>query len=151
MTNEELLKIYSQYLPYGLNCKFDFPLDENINSVQMTLLGIEKSFEEDIWVGLFGEFGEIELNKFKPILRPLSDLTKEIEHKGERFVPMEKLAETFSMNTVEYNFIRENIGNFDFIIFNSLRYIVAQKLLEYHFDIFGLLDKNLAINKNDLK
>jgi len=30
-------------------------------------------------------------NGIKPILHPLSDLTKEIEHNGERFVPMEEM------------------------------------------------------------
>ena len=28
-------------------------------------------------------------SKFKPILHPLSDLTKEIEHKGEMFIPVD--------------------------------------------------------------
>ncbi|OPC11948.1 hypothetical protein BAX93_05455 [Elizabethkingia meningoseptica] len=31
--------------------------------------------------------------KFIPLLRPMSDLTKEITHNGEKFVPMEKLAQ----------------------------------------------------------
>lgn len=31
-------------------------------------------------------------NAVKPILRPMSDLTKEITHRGETFVPMVKLA-----------------------------------------------------------
>lgn len=32
------------------------------------------------------------LNDIKPLLRPLSDLTKEIEHNGEKFVPILELA-----------------------------------------------------------
>ncbi|MVW93664.1 hypothetical protein FCL53_17010 [Elizabethkingia meningoseptica] len=33
------------------------------------------------------------LQEIKPILRPMSDLTEEITHGGETFVPMEKLAQ----------------------------------------------------------
>lgn len=29
-----------------------------------------------------------ELDRIKPYLRPLSDLTKEIEHNGEKFIPL---------------------------------------------------------------
>jgi hypothetical protein len=40
----------------------------------------------------WSEVGMWLLEKQMPILRPLSDLTKEIEHKGERFVPIVELA-----------------------------------------------------------
>jgi hypothetical protein len=71
------LKHLAPYLPYGLNCE----LDTNVHSI---LIGLEKSFSNDSFVGRFDEFGEHNLWQFKPILRPLSDLTKEIEVNGER-------------------------------------------------------------------
>ena len=60
------LKHLAPYLPYGLNgIHGDKRIDFN---------------SANIWV--------FTLNA-KPIFRPLSDLTKEIEHNGEKFVPME--------------------------------------------------------------
>jgi len=84
-------------------------------------------------------------------LRPLSSLIKEIEYKGERFVPLGNLWE-------------ETLGQVDNItyddhFFNSdmqttwiseenvlqLEYIVVEKLIEWHFDVFGLIEKGLAV------
>lgn len=50
-----------------------------------------------------GEYNEYSLpyilkNQVKPILRPLSDLTKEIEVNGERFVPIVELAKIHDSN-----------------------------------------------------
>ncbi len=68
-----------------------------------------------------------------PILHKLSDLTKVIEHNGEKFVPRNK----FYGNPLDYK-IREN------------SYDVVQKLIEWHFDVYNLIDKNLAIDINTL-
>lgn len=76
----------------------------------------------------------------KLILRPLSDLTKEVEHNGERFVPNDKLLE----------FYGEEIDNYSLPLkLNS--YILIQQLFEWHFDVFGLIEKGLAIDINTLK
>lgn len=81
--------------------------------------------------------------EFKPILRPLSDLTKEIEHNGEKFVPSEKLAfHLFEKSDREY-YLNGGI--------NGVPFWVSQKYFEWHFDVFGLIEKGLAINKNDIK
>lgn len=55
-------------------------------------------------VNLTGDlYADIENNTFnatfKPILHPLSDLTREIEHKGERVVPIVELANKCFNNT----------------------------------------------------
>ena len=67
--------------------------------------------------------------QFYPILRPISDLSKEIEHNGEKFIPKEI-------------FIRDN---------ESLTsYDGVTTLCEWHFDIFGLIKKGLAVDINTL-
>ncbi len=122
------IKEIAPYLPYDLEVLYKdrFVTDLTIHTINFIL-------KEDC----------------KLVLRPLSDLTKEIEHNGERFVPMIKLAELFEMNTIEYGVIATNIPNP-----NSewgigyVRYEAVQKLLEWHFDIFGLIDKNLAVDFN---
>jgi hypothetical protein len=74
----------------------------------------------------------------KPLLRPLSDLTKEIEQKGEKFVPI-----------LQYHYLRfDEISTFkggeNHLIFMQVR--EYQILLELHFDVFGLIEKGLAID-----
>ena len=85
-------------------------------------------------------------NHYKPILRPLSDLTKEIEVNGEKFVPIQKLGELFEMSVIEYCFIEQNPE----LILGGARYVVVNKLLEWHFDVFGLIPQGSAIDINTL-
>ena len=75
-----------------------------------------------------------------PIIRPLSDLTKEIEHKGVTFIPVEKLGwgNYFSKSNVE-------------MAIDNLSLHEALKLIEWHFDIAGLTDKNEAVDYHTLE
>lgn len=70
----------------------------------------------------------------KPLLRPMSDLTKEITHEGERFVPtlaLDKL-NCFPVSDTE----------------KALRYY--DKLNEWMFDYRNLIYAGLAIDVNTL-
>lgn len=77
----------------------------------------------------------------KPILRPLSDIEKQIDHNGEKFVPMERLT---NMAFVNYEMglltIDKDMSLKDYF-----------KLLKWHFDVFGLIENGLAIDINTLK
>ena len=131
------LKHISPYLPYGLilwdnvtQSKFDLDC-ENISNV------LEDS---------------LNLNTIKPILRPFSDLTKEIEVNGEKFVPMNKL-----LMGVGYNYPQECydqdkawVLNEAYRALGELPHRKVQKLFEWHFDIFGLIEIGLAIDINSL-
>jgi hypothetical protein len=80
-------------------------------------------------------------DSFKPICRPLSDLTKPIEHNGEVFVPINKLP---------------IIGNECINLINDIetgwiRFKEVQKLIEWHFDLAGLIEKGEAIDVNTLE
>jgi len=83
-------------------------------------------------------------------LRPLSDLTKEIEVNGERFVPIEWMNEEIP-NTPGFDFIRKMDFPFKYLPSTIIEYCVMEKLIEWHFDVFGLIDRGLAININELK
>lgn len=76
---------------------------------------------------------------FKPICRPLSDLTKPIEHKGEKFVPMDRIA-IYNPNNLYYC-----------ILTGIVEWIVVTKLIEWHFDIADLISKGEAIDVNTLE
>lgn len=74
---------------------------------------------------------------FKPLLRPLSDLYKEIEINGDKFVPIEKL-------NIPYQLMinKNNIQN--------MPYKTVEKFLEWHFDLFNLIERGLAIDLNSI-
>jgi len=87
------LKHLAPYLPYGLNghCSGHVidPYGKNTTIVTL-LIGISGE-----WIDTCDkEIGQCSwlFPDFYPILHPLSDLTKEIEHNGERFVPLIELA-----------------------------------------------------------
>lgn len=94
----------------------------------------------------------------KLMLHPLSDLTKEIEHKGEKFIPIEKLKNIYEAEIGEIANI--NYHNIDgFTLFGtqiddsyeiSMPYKIYERLFEWHFDVFGLIPEELALDINDL-
>lgn len=188
MTKEEFLAFS---LPYRLKCNDRNPLDKT--SVY-TYCGV-----------FYGQDKENNYENVKPILHPLSDLTKEIDHNGERFIPMVRLFEYLQTNHFSDNpllklvkFNKDNIISCEFkkyenvkmsdcilkhtvkfnddnIEIHSFRYEcdihrfinrnetqrrplgipyqldLFQKLIEWHFDIGGLIDKNEAIDVNTLE
>src|SRR5690625_2172998 len=80
------LKHIAPYLPYGLNVTFEG--DDYIHEVaglNITERGVEL-------ISPFEHWGTARIEDCMPILRPLSDLTKEIEHNGVRITMMEEIA-----------------------------------------------------------
>lgn len=101
---------------------------------------------EDEAMGLvWMEMGKYNLS---PLLRPLSDLTKEIIHNGETFVPLNEI-KTLSVNIEYYeNHIKPYLSPLtEFLITtkNHLPSWVTEKLCEWHFDVFGLIGRGLAL------
>jgi hypothetical protein len=86
-------------------------------------------------------------DRFKMILRPISDLTKEIELDGKKFIPIEGMFLPCGERELLEGWAEDNkcwIGQ-------QLTYLPYQMLFSMHFDIFNLIEQNLAININDLK
>lgn len=152
------LKYFTPYLPYKLRVK-SFDIFEGDPIFEMSTYSFNGEIRKASlkWV--------IEDN-FKPILRPMSDLTELIEIDGEKFIPIDYLNQGnlsvdedflpvlegdwedgfryqnystdcggYSVNSVSFNFTLS----------------VYEKLLEWHFDIFGLIEKGIAIDINTLK
>lgn len=199
------------YLPYGLKAKLSqegvFNLDSeyrNEYAYRICTITDFTTYSKDLGGSIkvdktkdyrfdFDSLSEIEI-----ILRPLSDLIKEIEVNGEKFVPLQKLCRLFAYNeqykkdwifNSEENYAfnggsNRNNFNKDLIYFCSasdpitnrefgyysiskkfylknnrdkedLTYVVnqydaMQKLFEWHFDVFGLIEAGLAIDINTL-
>ena len=84
-----------------------------------------------------------------PILRPLSDLIKEIEHNGDMFFPIDELNNICDDELDRYNdyFDEENTIELDWF---QEPFIIFKKLIEWHFDIADLISKGEAIDVNTL-
>src|SRR6478736_9984112 len=130
------LKHLAGYLPYGLK---GISTEEN--------LGIEivkgySIYGKNDTICLATNVDDIDLELFKPILRPLSDLTKEIEVNGEKFVPLDELWKYHNFSAMRWGDIETDPTRYP--------YTIVEKLLEWHFDIHGLIEKGLAIDINTL-
>ena len=136
MKNELELKHIAGYLPYGLK------IYEQRYSLTYNVVGY---LENEIYCkdknnDVFSFVPELGVDKL--ILRPLSDLTKEITHNGETFVPIEKY--THDIQVELSTCLRDDT------YYELLPYFVIQKLYEWHFDIHNLIEKNLAIDLNTI-
>lgn len=163
------LKHLAPYLPHGLDTEYN-------------LISVDPNYPNEFRTKKLNENTISFCLKYcKPILRPLSDLTKEIKHKGNVFIPLEKISEDFTseidfidvdralwqvMNpygTIDYSLWFEtiNIGDESIIIEhlncngkdnqNIITYRRYFQLCKWHFDVFGLIEKGLAIDINDIK
>lgn len=121
------------YLGSGL--KF-ISFDDDRKPVIQTIKRL--SFYKDQLVIESSEGWDLGLREIKPIVRPLSDLTKEIEHNGERFVPVERL----SFSYLDFTIMQFKIDK------TRVSYSDIQKLIEWHFDINNWIERDLAIDLN---
>lgn len=141
----EKLKVeeLTPYLPFKLKC---FVVNDGKEQVG-TLSAVYDNGE-----CVFHDIVEAQqgFESVKPLLRPLSYLTKEIEHNGEKFVPIRKLLEAnnFNLEKMETEYINSFAKS---MVEIQIAYDDAQLLLRWHFDIFGLIEKGLAIDINTLK
>lgn len=133
------IKELAPYLPYGLTVS---------NKINLSEYGICKNTIERLDGFVLGnvltDMDEFYIKYCILHLRPLSDLTKEITHNGETFVPIENIA-IYSPTNQGLPYLIEQIktGFIEVIVFN--------KLISWHFDLFGLIDKGLAIDLNTIK
>lgn len=136
------LKHPTPYLPHNLQVLHD-GIIWKLFSIATENIPLEKGH---LVIGLFHEHhghNDVALDEIKPILRPLSDLTKEIEHNGEKFVPFEVLAIKLFVNTsIEKDLL---VGEM-----TGIPYWVMEWLFEWHFDVFNLIPEGLATDINTL-
>ena len=146
------LKHIAPYLPYGLKTKY-FLSDAIV---------LNEGQPEDIRdKNLTSDNVNFVLSFCKPILYPLSWLTKEIECNDSQFIPSKTLMRLSRNDNFEYSltfaFIRmlkldiEQGNERDLINdLNNAPYWVIQKLIEWHFNVFNL-PEHLYIDKSTLK
>jgi hypothetical protein len=141
---ELTIKHLAPYLPYSL--QFTDDESDPVSGATGTMLMLSNIAA---WVKPDEGIQRLELpikkhSIGKPLLRPLSMLTEEIEHEGEIITVVDYWDHLAGAVKI-YNEIK-NIaehGHNDFY----LPYFVHQKLIELHFDVFGLIENSLAIDK----
>lgn len=137
------LRELAAYLPYGVRYK-----DSYAGDISTRILN-GNSIEH--W-----KCGHI-----KPLilhLRPLSDLTKEIEVNGEMCIPIDWFEKNVNKTISFFQAMNLNYSlNIDIETENYAQtidlyngYLVIQKLLEWHFDCFNLIGRGLAIDLNSI-
>ena len=136
------LKHLAPYLPYGLKFQssMDKPFEEYGRQPTWTFDGMTKLFG-DYCLNTLEYPDAYPIQLVKPILRPLSYLTKEIEVNGKKFVPIDY----FLGDDVDLILNAIQIKDLSYLPYNLI-----QKLFEWNFDVFGLIEKGLAIDINTL-
>lgn len=140
------IKELAPYLPYGL--KFISEMDDRDG-----ITGQLPIWRMNGISFLFGDYcantqetsDAYAIEKIKPFLRPLSDLTKPIEHNGETFVPFEELCRFSDYS--EWLWSIED-DKYEMSTPHRWPYELVEKLIEWHFDIHGLIKAGLAIDLN---
>ena len=143
------------YAPHGVNCQ----VWQHIVGYKNRKLSFDTGHDF---------YNKLEDGLVRIFLRPLSDLTKEIEVNGEKFIPMAELLKLDNPQWLErhpngrYSEIEysqnEVLANAMFSFQATLsihlhlkhleneRNWKIEKLKEWHFDIFGLIDAGLAVD-----
>lgn len=90
--------------------------------------------------------------KLKPICHPLSDLTKPITHKGETFVPIEKLYTAWDFEPCKL--VNEAIDDLKMLprewsILKHMPYMLILKLVEWHFNLMNESEPFIDVNTLD--
>lgn len=129
----------------ALEAKDDFAL-----KISKSYLTQKKPFfayeNGEIFLGQFNsslgfDVDDVFESEVKPILRPLSDLTKKISFEENEFMPFDVLNWDFHFTNSIINKIIPILG---------MAYSDIEYLQQWHFDVFGLIEKGLAIDINTL-
>lgn len=139
------IKHLAGYLPYGLNVVV-YEKWANYSIDRIVGMDDELVYFKDS-PDYYFNCDEPETN-IKPIIRPLSDLTKEIEVNGEKFVPLDELVEKggLKLGGLSKYGIEKYIKRMPIMV----DYWAIERLLSWHFDIHGLIEAGLAIDINTL-
>jgi hypothetical protein len=131
------LKHLTPYLPYAIRVDYGYARWYSLtkNTFKLSLLNLSKVINFN--------------QEWKPILRPLSDITKEIKIKDKKFVPCEEeiICHLEMRFNKTFDFFDGNGSNENI---DALPRFAFQKLLEWHFDVFGLIESGLAVDINNL-
>jgi len=153
-----------------------FELEFQRKGTGFTMIGIEHNYVKS----LESPYDWFDFSEIKPYMRPYSDLLKEIESQGKKFIPLIELARISTLDKIESFTSSENETSFGIkyidsdeenIIFSFSKetnqfylhfesnerffpinhtFELYRKLYEWHFG-FGLVEAGIAIDVNTVK
>jgi hypothetical protein len=149
------LKHLAPYLPYKLQVSINKNGWEYMISGSSNIAELRGLYGDDMCLLYQENEGfDLDFESFELILRPKTDLVKEIEINGKKFVPAFVLwpvsikeEEDFEIYGKIPDYWKNNL-NLEFE--NDLIYREMKYLFKWHFDVFGLIEKGLAIDINTL-
>ena len=130
MKNELTVYHLAPYLPYSL--KLQFLLNGRVEKTEIMKSINHNEYETHPTKVSIGWNDAEHIWMFKPILRPITDINKQKEQLN------------LSSN------LQMQLDIFDLPNIVDLKVTDYQKLLSWHFDIFGLISQGLAIDINTL-
>lgn len=147
------LKHLAAYLPYGLEIQVDTTFwHEKREAFLAVLIGI---FDfETLTVKYVDEYDTTyssNIGDFKPILRPISDLTKQIEVNEEKVIiarELVKISDGWISDDENFNQWVYNYFNDISIYPKYIHDLITECLLKNHFDVFELIKDGLAVDVN---
>ena len=166
--NKLELKHIAPYLPYGLKWEFEGgDLPHEVVGLDITYTGVSLLSPDN-------ESTCCTLIDGKPILRPMSDVVKDIggvvpaKELGKLVISVQKpnnlLVDSNGVPKIDYKIITKPFGevlkvtNCDsWLIYLSFdeplrcHYYIIEYLLKHHFDVFGLIEEGLAIDINTIE
>ena len=138
-----------EFLAFSLPYKLFFIIEYGSTNQPTGIYQMSGVYETSVVEG-FNYDNNVKTDKLKPILHPLSDLTKEIEHNGEKFVPMTRLKLLYEFESDNVCEIRMHIDYVWTTSIIQLPFDLVMQLISWHFDICGLIGKDEAIDVNTL-
>ena len=142
------LKHLSPYLPYGLKMIFEGKGGRIVEVTGLRVAGISEKTSNLLYFNSISE--TLAVGYFKPILRPISDLIQRLDF----FEIGNENGYMVEFDHENFKIIQDlkNIAEFrDYFSFQFLPNIVASQLIEWNFDVFGLIEKGLAVSIHDVE
>lgn len=147
------------YIPHGLEFEFEGKVHKVVSLCPNNGIAFADPDNKDDW-----GWDRVHIDNFKPLLRPLSDLTKEITHFGETFCMAKKIyiKQNFDIPILEETGWEFTEGDGQLKVYhplcqthNNVLWIhklymgdnptwMFLELIKYHFDVFDLIVQGFA-------
>jgi len=144
------LEHVTPYLPYEL------PVWDNYENKKTYLRGFVENHTEPIKISTKVQHMSVgrTFEEIKPILRPLSDLT-EAYNEHHNFIREILIRYGYDFpddGGIHYSDLKRDLSHVSRGIYHPLKqdYLIVETMISFHFDIFGLIQKGLAIDKNTI-
>lgn len=130
------IKHISPYLPYGLKC-------QTTDKGKIVISELNAAYSDNSYTFMNIVESEKGFNDIKPLLKPMSSLNRTYVSELAKLII--SIDEKYTIDVAG-----KMVESFKSKPLN-MPYVIVQKLFEWHFDVFGLIEKGLAIDIGNQK